>query len=320
MRWAGEGCMSLITLFMCGDVMTGRGIDQILPYPGDPDIHEPFMRSAEEYVYLAEEMHGRIPRPVDFSYIWGDAHGELERVAPDVKLINLETAITRSNDYWKGKEIHYKMNPDNISCISSAGIDFCSLANNHVLDWGRSGLNETIGSLKKANIKSAGAGTDLKEAETPAVMGVQGKGRVVVFSFGSETSGIPYEWAASECGPGVNLLRDLTVGTIRHISEKVKEVKKPGDIVVASVHWGRNWDYAIPREQREFARRLISDAGVDVVHGHSSHHVKAIEVHSGKLILYGCGDFINDYEGIAGYEYFRGYLGLMYFASVDTST
>jgi poly-gamma-glutamate synthesis protein (capsule biosynthesis protein) len=56
------------------------------------------------------------------------------------------------------------------------------------------------------------------------------------------------------------------------------------------------------------------------LHGHSSHHVKAVEVYQGKLILYSCGDFLNDYEGISGYEDFRGDLALMYFASLDAST
>jgi poly-gamma-glutamate synthesis protein (capsule biosynthesis protein) len=59
---------------------------------------------------------------------------------------------------------------------------------------------------------------------------------------------------------------------------------------------------------------------VSILHGHSSHHVKAIEVYKERLILYGCGDFLNDYEGISGDESFRGDLGLMYFADVIPST
>jgi poly-gamma-glutamate synthesis protein (capsule biosynthesis protein) len=65
---------------------------------------------------------------------------------------------------------------------------------------------------------------------------------------------------------------------------------------------------------------LVDEAGVDIVHGHSSHHAKGIEVYQDRLILYGCGDFLNDYEGIEGHEYFRGDLGLMYFASTDPAT
>ena len=308
-----------ITIFMCGDVMTGRGIDQVLPHPSDPLIYEPYMKSARGYVEIAEKANGLIQQPVSFSYIWGDALKELERAAPDVKIINLETSVTKSNDYWESKKIHYRMHPDNINCIKAANIDYCSLANNHVLDWGYSGLTETLETLKKANIKSGGAGQNFIKAEMPAVIGVEGKGRVIVFSYGAETSGIPFSWAALKDKPGVNLLKDLSDNTVRQIKEKVGKVKKQGDIVVASIHWGSNWGFHIPPEQIEFAHKLIDDAGVDIIHGHSSHHVKGIEVYKDKPIIYGCGDFINDYEGIGGYEDFRDDLTLMYFVSIDPS-
>ena len=309
-----------ITIFMSGDVMTGRGIDQVLPHPGDPLIHESYMKSAAGYVKIAEEVNGPIQQPVSFSYIWGDALEELDRFAPEVRIINLETSITKSNDYWKGKGINYRMHPENIPCLKAAGIDVCSLANNHVLDWGYPGLVETLESLKKANLKTAGAGRNLREAEAPAIANIGGNRRVIVFSFGLTTSGIPLNWVATENRPGVNLLRNLSDNTLNYIHQNVSEVKRKNDIVVASIHWGSNWGYDIPRKQTIFAHRLIDEAGVDIIHGHSSHHVRAIEVYKDKLILYGCGDFLNDYEGIGGYEEFRGDLALMYFASVEPST
>jgi poly-gamma-glutamate synthesis protein (capsule biosynthesis protein) len=271
-------------------------------------------------VKLAEEVNGPIPQPLSFSYIWGDALDEFERVAPDLRIINLETSITRSEDYWKDKEVHYRMNPENIPCITAAKIDYCSLANNHILDWGYPGLTETLETLRRAKIRSAGAGQDLVEAGTPAVLEVKGKGRAILFSFGSKTSGIPLSWAASRERPGINLLKDFSEKTVQDIKEKVRELKRQGDIVVASIHWGWNWGYEIPLEQRDFAHKLIDDAGVDLIHGHSSHHAKGIEIYQGKLILYGSGDFLNDYEGISGHESFRGDLGLMYFVDVDPST
>jgi poly-gamma-glutamate capsule biosynthesis protein CapA/YwtB (metallophosphatase superfamily) len=99
----------------------------------------------------------------------------------------------------------------------------------------------------------------------------------------------------------------------------VRALKQPGDIVVASVHWGGNWGYEVPTEQRAFAHGLI-EAGADVVHGHSSHHAKAVEVYEGRLILYGCGDLLNDYEGIGGYEAFRDDLALMFFVALAPAT
>ncbi len=307
-----------IIIFLCGDVMTGRGIDQVLSHPSVPHIYEPYMKNAQGYVELAEQTNGPIPRPVDFRYIWGDALDELCQMAPDVKIINLETAVTKSEEY-EHKGINYRMNPENIHCITSAGIDCCILANNHVLDWGHAGLIETLETLQQAGLKSAGAGINMEEAEEPAVIDVKGKGRVVVFSFGTTSSGIPAPWAAATSRPGVNLLRDLTERTARDIAGRILSVRQPGDIVIASIHWGGNWGFAIDHEQRDFGHILIDEAGVDIIHGHSSHHVKGIEVYRQRLILYGCGDLLNDYEGIGGYEHYRGDVGLMYLAALDPS-
>jgi len=97
-------------------------------------------------------------------------------------------------------------------------------------------------------------------------------------------------------------------------------VKQAGDAVVASIHWGGNWGFEIPSEQQRFAHKLIDEAQVDLVHGHSSHHVKGIQVYKNKLILYGCGDFLDDYEGIEGHKQYRDDLGLMYFPTLDSAT
>jgi poly-gamma-glutamate synthesis protein (capsule biosynthesis protein) len=309
----------LITLFLCGDVMLGRGIDQILPHPGVPRLYEPAVALATTYVELAERVNGPIPRPVDFPYVWGDALDVLRRLQPDLKIINLETSITRSTDFLP-KGINYKMNPDNAACLTAAGIDCCVLANNHVLDWGRAGLLETLETLETVGVKSVGAGRSAAEAEAAAILRVPGKGRVLVFAFGSMSSGIPDHWAASSDQPGVHLLADLSERTVERIAARTLAVKQARDMLVASIHWGGNWGYEIPAQQRRFAHRLIDRAGFDVIHGHSSHHPKGIEVYQGKPIMYGCGDFLNDYEGIAGYEEFRDDLVVMYLPRLATSS
>jgi poly-gamma-glutamate synthesis protein (capsule biosynthesis protein) len=315
-----DSSQHLITLFLCGDVMTGRGIDQVLPHPSQPEIYERYVFDARSYVELAEEKNGPIAKPVAFRYIWGDALTVFEHVSPDLRIINLETSVTSSNDYWKGKGINYRMHPRNIPCLTAANIDGCTLANNHVLDWGHAGLKETLATLKQAHIKTAGAGANDKEAQAPALFEIPGKGRVILFSFGDESSGVPYNWKASENKAGVNVLNDLSKKTIRQIANQVNAVKGKNDIVVASIHWGGNWGYHIPSEHTRFAHGLIDEANVDVVHGHSSHHPKGIEVYRNKPIIYGCGDFINDYEGISGYKEYRDDLSLMYFVTLNVLT
>lgn len=309
-----------IRLFVCGDVMPGRGIDQILPFRCAPQLHEPYVRDAGRYVDLAEKTNGAIRRSAGFDYIWGDAIAVLNQSAPDARIINLETSITESNAHWPDKGIHYRMHPGNVACLSAAGIDCCVLANNHVMDWGYAGLEETLNTLKKAHIRTVGAGVNLKQAQAPAILDVASRGRIIVFAYGAVSSGIPEEWSARSGLAGVNLLTDFSRRTADQIAARVRRVKCPGDVVLFSIHWGRNWGYQISQECIDFAHMLIDLAGVDLLHGHSSHHPIGLEVYKRKLILYGCGDFLNDYEGIRGHENYRGDLTLMYFIDIDPGT
>jgi poly-gamma-glutamate synthesis protein (capsule biosynthesis protein) len=295
--------------------MTGRGVDQILPQPCDPALHESYVQSALGYVRLAEDRSGRIPRPVDPSYIWGAALEEWDRSRPDVRIVNLETNITRSEAY-EPKGINYRMSPGNAECLTAAAIDCCVLANNHMLDWGREGLLDTLATLRRLEIKSAGAGRNSTEAAAPAVLTARA-GRVLVFSFALASSGTPRSWAAKPDAAGVNFLPDLSESSAERVSNQITRWRQAADVVIISLHWGANWGYDITQEQTRFAHALIDRAGVSIVHGHSSHHAKAIEVYRNRLILYGCGDFINDYEGIEGYAEYRDDLALMYFAQVE---
>jgi len=306
-------------IFLCGDVMTGRGIDQILPRPCAPQIFESYAHLALDYVQLAEQANGPIPKPVEPSYPWGVALDKLDRRRPDLRIVNLETSITRSEEA-EPKGINYRMSPENAECLASARIDCCTLANNHVLDWGRAGFIDTLETLERLRIKTAGAGRNLAEACAPAVLQLGSGSRVLVFAYAAASSGVPREWAATPTVAGVNLLPDLSDGTVQQVSTAIDRVRRPGDLMVVSIHWGSNWGYAISRQQRRFAHALVDQANVSIVHGHSSHHPRPIEVYRGRLILYGCGDFLNDYEGIQGYERFRGDLAVMYFADVERTT
>ncbi|MCW2875952.1 MAG: poly-gamma-glutamate synthesis protein [Sphaerisporangium sp.] len=305
-----------VTLFLCGDVTLGRGIDQILPHPGNPTLREPCVSDARVYVELAEAKNGRIPRAVDFSWPWGDALQTLQDVAPDARIVNLETSITRSDDFAAGKVVHYRMNPANLLCLAVARPDACALANNHVLDFGYRGLEETLDALAGAGLQAVGAGRDVEQARRPATVTIDADRRVLVFSFGMTSSGIPPEWAATQDRAGVYFVPEPSDAAAAEVAGHVRQAKRPGDVAVASIHWGSNWGYEVSPDQISFAHRLVDD-GVDVVHGHSSHHPRPIEVYHDKLILYGCGDFTDDYEGISGHEEYRADLRLLYFASLE---
>jgi poly-gamma-glutamate capsule biosynthesis protein CapA/YwtB (metallophosphatase superfamily) len=308
------------TLFLGGDTMLGRGIDQILPNRSDPTLHESWVKDANGYVRLAEAVNGPIERPVAFDYVWGDALAEIRRMRAVSRIVNLETSITTSAAFEPSKGIHYRMHPGNVPCLAVAGIDCCVLANNHVLDWGADGLLETLATLRAAGIATAGAGTDPAEAARPAELMPAAGPRVLVFGFGMESSGIPSHWRSDGVRPGVNLLDDAAPSQIEAIGTLVRGAKRAGDLVVASIHVGPNWGYAIPADDIDFAHRLIDECAVDVVHRHSSHHALGIEVYRNRPVIYGCGDLLNDYEGIRGHEEYRGDLPLLYFPRFDMAT
>lgn len=306
-------------LALAGDVMLGRGIDQILPHPGDPILRERYVTDARRYVELAEQVNGPLPRPVEPAWPWGDSLVALEQADPDVRLLNLETSITRSDRFAAGKAVHYRMDPANLACLTAAQPDVCTLANNHVLDLGPEGLEETLDVLSAAGLRATGAGRDLEEAWRPAVVDLAAAGRVLVFSMGARSSGIPPSWGAADARPGVAALDEPLTSQAPMVVDRIQGWRREGDRVVASVHWGSNWGYEIDDDQVGFAHALI-DGGIDVVHGHSSHHPRPIEIYRERPILYGCGDLINDYEGIAGHEAYRGDLRLLYLVDLDRRT
>lgn len=298
--------------------MLARGIDQILPEPCAPTLYEPYMDDARDYVAIAERVSGPIPLGVDPSYPWGDALAILDAAKPDARIINLETAITRRGTPDPEKQIHYRVSPANAAGLTAARVDACTLANNHVLDWGPEGLEDTLATLDQLRVRRCGAGRDLEEAIRPAIVDLgEERGRIAVFSVGSTDAGVPAWWSAGDERPGVHVLIDLGPESTRQLRRAIEPYRTAGTTVVLSIHWGPNWGFTVDAVHRRFAHHVIDDAGVDVVHGHSSHHVKAIEVYRGRPILYGCGDLITDYEGITGNEVYRGDLGLLYFVTLQ---
>jgi poly-gamma-glutamate synthesis protein (capsule biosynthesis protein) len=309
--------MAHLRVLLAGDVMTGRGIDQVMAQPSDPLLFEAYVRDARDYVRLAEQEHGPIAAPVAPDYIWGDALPMMRRAGIALRIVNLETAITRSDEPWPGKGIHYRMHPSNIGCLTAARIDGCALANNHVLDWCEAGLRETLDALQGAGVHAAGAGTTRQAAWRPAAFTLAHGQRVLVFSVGLSSSGITPDWSATADRAGVAFLPDLSRASLQEVEDAIRSQRQSGDIVILSIHWGGNWGLEVPGEHRAFAHALIDGETADLIHGHSSHHPLPIEVRHGRLILWGCGDLINDYEGIGGHGSLRCDVGCLYIASLD---
>lgn len=179
----------------------------------------------------------------------------------DLRILNLETAITTSDQAMPDKTIHYRMNPANVGVLSAAAPDACVLANNHVLDFGESGLLQTLQALTAAGLETVGVGRDDDEAWRPLEFSAGGR-RVLLWSVGAADSGVPASWTATPGRPGVAFVGDLSEAVQADLCARIERTKRPGDLAVVSVHWGSNWGYRIPRAHVRFARRLV-DAGAD---------------------------------------------------------
>ena len=146
-----------LKLLLGGDLMLGRGIDQQMPQHCDPTLHEAVVRDARRYAQLAEQIHGPMAAPFQPATPWGQSLAWMEQFNPELRLVNLETAITTSSKPWPGKGVHFRMHPANITALQAARLDGCSLANNHSLDWGCNGLSDTLRCLHQAGIQAAPA-------------------------------------------------------------------------------------------------------------------------------------------------------------------
>ena len=174
-----------------------------------------------------------------------------------------------------GKAVLYRMSPANIPALTAVRPDVCVLANNHVLDFGRTGLAETLSSLAAAGVQASGAGRDIAEARRPAAVPVRDDRRILVFAMGMATSGIPSDWAATADRSGVDFVREPSAAAADEVVERVRTSRRPGDVVVVSVHWGSNWGYGVsrrgdrvrasPRRRRggRRARALVTPSAAD---------------------------------------------------------
>ena len=317
-----------MNVILAGDVMLGRGVDQALEQSCSPEIREPYVTDAREYLTLAEARNGELDTPLAARELWGDALERIRLIDPDHLIVNLENAVTFSDSFYPEKGIHYRAHPENLEVLAAAGVDGAIVANNHVLDFDRRGLEDTLAALQVKGIVPIGAGKGVEDARRITVLSrrrgpengnpgdesagaVPADGRVAVGAVCFPDSGVPLLWDAGPSTPGVSLLHRPSAAVADEVSERFRYI--PEEIPrILSVHWGANWGYEVPKEHREFARALLSGGEVDLLFGHSSHHPKAVERRDGAAAFYGAGDLINDYEGIRGHEGFNPDLGLLY--------
>ncbi len=214
--------------------------------------------------------------------------------AADLAIVNLECAITESTATWPGapKAFYFGAPPAATKTLLSAGIDLVNLANNHALDFGTSGLLDTMTHLQAAGLGWAGAGANLADALAPA-FAERGDLRFAMAAYCNHQQ----DFAAARARPGIAWLDlDDEPAAIAAFAQSLDAMQAaaPVDWPILSLHWGPNFAVApSPRLQR-LARAAI-DLGYGIVYGHSAHHFQGIEVYRGRPILYSTGDVVDDY-------------------------
>jgi poly-gamma-glutamate synthesis protein (capsule biosynthesis protein) len=243
-------------------------------------------------------------RPADA--VWGDLAERLR--ALDGLFINLECNLSTRGERWTrtDRPFHFRADPDwAVPALESVGVEWASLANNHMLDYEAVALRDTIDHLDAAGIAHSGAGGNVEAAREPAVVEVADSLRI---AFVSATDNTP-EFAADGTSPGTAYLdladEDEAREEMTTLLARAREADP--DLLVVSLHWGPNMVEKPPDHFRSFGRWL-AERGVDLVHGHSAHVFQGVEIHDGTPILYDCGDFVDDYAVDADLRNDRGFL------------
>jgi len=199
----------------------------------------------------------------------------------DIAIGNLEGPLTARGQSITEKQYLFRSPPDKVAtALADAGFDVVSLANNHTLDYGAEGLDDTILALKEKKIGYSGAGDNIGEARKAAY--IERNGLKVAFLAYSLT--FPEEfWATSQRA-------GTAFGNSEHIEEDVRAARKLADIVVVSFHWGRESTTELRPYQVALGHTAIN-AGASLVIGHHPHILQAVEKYKDGVILYSMGNF-----------------------------
>ncbi len=211
--------------------------------------------------------------------------------AADIAFLNLETSVSEKGSRLAGKGIWFRTRPDRLGLLKDAGIDVVSVANNHIMDYGKTALLDTLAHLDGQGISYVGAGADLKTARMGKVIEVNGlKVGFLAYSdfhdiFWSTTDRKTF--GAGESKPGI------APALADYMAEDIARLKRTADFVIVSVHWGV--EYAAMPDAAQVARAHAAiDAGADVVLGQHPHVLQPFEAYKEGLIFYSLGNFVFD--------------------------
>jgi poly-gamma-glutamate synthesis protein (capsule biosynthesis protein) len=204
--------------------------------------------------------------------------------AADLSVVNLETAITERGTKI-GKEFHFRAPASALVTVQNAGVDAVSMANNHGVDYGPVGLQDTLAAKKSSPIPVVGIGADEAEAYAPAVLSAKGL-KVAVFG-ASEV--FEMTLARYSAGPGKGGI--ASAAPLTRLRQAVAAAHRKYDVVVVFLHWGLDYQKCPDNLSAETAQAL-AEAGADVIVGGHSHRVNGAGWLGRSYVAYGLGNFV----------------------------
>lgn len=204
----------------------------------------------------------------------------------DLTMVNLESAITDGGEPVAGKQYHFRSPPQTFAALKAAGVDVVSMANNHALDYGPSGLRDTFAAIDAAKVPVTGLGHDADEAYAPYRTTVNGQRIALLSASDWLEPALIDSWSATDSQPGIAFSIDRT----RLLSE-VTQVRPEVDTIVVFLHWGTEETWCASDEQQELATALLG-AGADIVVGSHAHRVFGAGKVDRALVAYGMGNFV----------------------------
>jgi hypothetical protein len=269
------------TMFAGGDILLDRGVYQTVRIRGK-GADFPFDGGTAEITSRCKDCS---PLGWDLPRTRRTGHEGAVRAlisGADIAIANFENPAPNASTFHT-RGTRFTADPRLISGLAKAGIDYVSLANNHIGDAGDLGILQTIANLKKHGLKYSGAGKDLAAARKPAILKAAG---TTVAILGYDAIARAYFAGPDETGSSQLSLKRAKVD--------IKKARAAGaDLVVVFPHWGVEYRNRPFTAQQRLARDII-DAGADMIIGNHAHWVGAVEVYKGKPIWYALGNFVFD--------------------------
>ncbi len=228
-------------------------------------------------------------------YEWPLAGVKDVLAAADAALCNLECCVSLKGlptDKGERCPFYYRARPEMLQCLTQAGIDIVTAANNHGGDHGPGAVADTATWCETAGLVCVGIGSNAAEAEKPQLAQV---GPIRVGFAGLDTTKPCF--SAGENRPGTNYAPEDD--DLQAFTEKVKRLGQWAegrcDLLILTIHWGKNWARDTPAAHRAMAR-IAFEHGVDLILGHSAHRLQGVEVVDGKVVVYDMGNLLFDCE------------------------